>query len=273
MTVKDAAGNPTAYTYGPFGGLYTVTTPGNALTRTTRDAFGRVVELDDPDRGTTTSIHDGFGELMGSTDALGRVVALDYDPLGRNKSRADTYEGQTLNTTWTWDTASHGVGKLQQLTGPDGTKSYTYTPLSQLQTLTLAVNGESDTFAGTLAYDNFGRVTTITYPAPAGAAPFAVVQQYDGYGHVITVRDSTSNLAYWNLTDVDNAGRFKSETFGNGVSTTRSYYADKQSLQGILTDQRHDDGANLAYEYDTLVNLTARTDALQSQNTTEQFPV
>ena len=70
-----------------------------------------------------------------------------------------------------------------------------------------------------------------------------MTQGYDAYGHVLSVTDSTTNLAYWKLTGVDNAGRYKSETFGNGVTSTRSYFADKQSLQSIVTAERRDGGA------------------------------
>ena len=114
----------------------------NALTRTTRDAFGRVRKLDDPNRGTTTSIHDGFGELMSSTDALGRVVTYQYDALGRTLSRLDQNGAEMLSTSWTWDTALHGVGKLATLKGQDAVTTYGYTPLSQVQTITLNINGD-----------------------------------------------------------------------------------------------------------------------------------
>src|SRR5262249_13872327 len=156
-------------------------------------AFGRVRQLDDPDRGTTMSTHDGFGELLTTSDALGRTVTFDYDPLGRTRTRLDQHGAEMLTTTWTWDNAAHGIGKLQSLAGPDGTKSYTYTPLGQLETLNLAVTGETDALAGRLDYDKFGRVATITYPAPAGTTAFAVAQDYDAYGHVLTVRDRATN--------------------------------------------------------------------------------
>jgi YD repeat-containing protein len=87
VAITDAAKGVTAYTYGPFGALYTVTGPSGALTRTTRDALGRVRKLDDPDRGTTIQTWNGFGELRSATDALGRVVTYDYDGLGRTTSR------------------------------------------------------------------------------------------------------------------------------------------------------------------------------------------
>jgi len=67
---------------------------------------------------------------MSSTDALGRVVTFTYDGLGRTKTRLDQDGAESLTTTWTWDTAPYGKGKLAQLTSPDGEKSYTYTPLA-----------------------------------------------------------------------------------------------------------------------------------------------
>ena len=271
VTVTDAAGKPTGYTYGPFGGLYTVTTPGKALTRTTRDAFGRVRQLDDPDRGTTTSTNDGFGELMSSTDALGRTAMFSYDGLGRTLSRVDLHGAEMLTTTWTWDTAAHGVGKLATLTGPDATTTYGYTSVSQLQTISLAINGEAAPLAGRLDYDNLGRVQRITYPTPAGAAPFAVDQDRDAYGHVLTVRDDAIGTHYWHLADVDDAGRTTLETFGNGTVTSRAYFPDKQRLQAITTTIGGTAVQTLAYDYDARLDLTSRSDALQTQNKTERF--
>jgi RHS repeat-associated protein len=274
VTVTDPTGAPTAYSYQPFGTLYTVTAPSNALTRTTRDAYGRVVQLDDPNRGTTTSVHDGFGELWSSTDALGRVVTYQYDGLGRTLSRLDQNGAEMLTTSWTWDTAPHGIGKLATLTSPDGTKSYGYTPLSQLQTITLDIdvtNSEPDRLVGSFTYDNLGRVRQITYPMPAGGAPFIIDQDRDTYGHVLTVRDDTTGTHYWHLADVDNAGRYKTESFGNSVSTTRTYFPDKQSLQSITTTSGTTAVQSLTYDYDDRLDLKSRSDALQPQNTTEWF--
>ncbi|XYI02243.1 hypothetical protein ACMHYB_21685 [Sorangium sp. So ce1128] len=111
--VTDAALGVTRYAYGPFGALCTVTAPGTdpggAVTRTTRDAFGRVRQLDHPVRGTTVFTNDGFGELISSTDALGRAA-----------SRLDEHGAERLTTTWTWDTAANGIGKLDPLASPDG---------------------------------------------------------------------------------------------------------------------------------------------------------
>ncbi|WP_437811151.1 RHS repeat-associated core domain-containing protein [Sorangium sp. So ce1078] len=270
-SIADAAGGITRYSYGPFGMLHAVTHPGGALTRTTRDAFGRVRQLDDPDRGTTASIHDGFGELMSSIDALGREITWTYDALGRPDTRVDQDGAELLTTKWSWDTAAHGIGRLHMLTSPDGEKTYGYTRFSQLETITLRIDGELAPLEAKLGYDDLGRIDTVTYPAPSGAASFVVAHDHDAHGQVLAVRDSQTNVAYWRLTDVDNAGRFREEVFGNGTVTTRSYYADKQRLRHVVTQRGATEVQDLDYGYNDLLNLTRRTDSLQPQNTTERF--
>jgi YD repeat-containing protein len=126
VIITDAKKGTTNYTYGPFDTLYTVTAPDSSLTRMTRDALGRVWKLEDPDRGTTILVHDGYGELVSSTDALGRTVTFGYDDLGRTESRTDQKGAEVLTTTWTWDTAPNGIGKLHKLTSPDGENEVAY---------------------------------------------------------------------------------------------------------------------------------------------------
>ncbi|WP_437685624.1 RHS repeat-associated core domain-containing protein [Sorangium sp. So ce176] len=270
-SVTDAADGITRYGYGPFGSLHTVTDPGGAVTRMTRDAFGRVRQLDDPDRGTTRSIHDGFGELMSSTDALGRETTWEHDALGRPDTRVDRHGAELLTTKWTWDTAAHGIGKLHTITSPDADKTYGYTRLGQIETITLRIDGEGAPLGARLDYDDLGRIDTVTYPAPSGAASFVVAHDHDAHGHVLAVRDSRTKAAYWRLTDVDDAGRFREEVFGNGAVTTRSYHADKQRLGHVVTQSGATEVQDLDYGYDDLLNLTRRTDALQRRNTTERF--
>ncbi|KYF90902.1 hypothetical protein BE20_16180 [Sorangium cellulosum] len=273
VTVTDAAMGVTRYKHGPFGALYTVTDPGGAITRTTRDALGRVRQLDHPDRGTTVITNDGFGELVSSTDALGRETTFSYDGLGRTTSRVDEDGAERLTTTWTWDTALHGLGKLHVLESPDGDKTYGYTEHGKLETMALRIDGERAA-TSRLGYDELGRVETLTYPTPAGAAPFVVAHDHDAHGHVLAVlavRDSATRSVYWRLTDVDSAGRYREEAFGNGAVTERSYYADKQRLKGVVTRTGATAVQDLGYGYDDRLSLTRRTDALQPQHRNERF--
>ncbi|XYH94299.1 hypothetical protein ACMHYB_41660 [Sorangium sp. So ce1128] len=248
-----------------------MTGSGGAVTRTTRDASGRVRQLDHPDRGTTVFTNDGFGELVSSTDAFGRVMKIAYDGLGRATSRVDEDGAERLTTAWTWDTAAHGIGKLHVLDSPGGEKTYGYTERGKLETVTLRIDGERAALESRLDYDELGRVETITYPTPAGAAPFVVAHDHDAHGHVLAVRDSATRFAYWRLTDVDSAGRFREEAFGNGAITERDYYADRQRLKSVVTRSGAAAVQDLDYGYDARLGLTRRTDALQPQHRNERF--
>ncbi len=90
-------------------------------------------------------------------------------------------------------------------------------------------------------------------------------------GHVLTVRDSATNFPYWRLTDVDEAGRYHAEAFGNDAATTRSYFADRQTLKSLVTQREATVVQDLAYTYDARLNLASRTDALQPTHPTERF--
>ncbi|XXY14182.1 hypothetical protein WME88_38680 [Sorangium sp. So ce216] len=271
VTVTDAAMGVTRYKHGPFGALHTVTAPDGAVTRTIRDAFGRVRQLDQPDRGTTVFTSDGFGELVSSTDALERVMKVAYDGLGRTTSRVDEDGAERQTTTWTWDTAAHGIGKLHVLDSPGAEKTYGYTGRGKLETVTLRIDGERAALTSRLDYDELGRVETITYPTPAGAVPFVVAHDHDAHGHVLAVRDSATRFAYWRLTAVDSAGRFREEVFGNGAITERDYYADRQRLKSVVTRSGAAAVQELDYGYDARLSLTRRTDALQPQHRSERF--
>jgi RHS repeat-associated protein len=272
VVINDAKNGLTKYGYGPFGGLSTIEDPGGAVLRTTRDALQRVRMIEDPNRGTTIQEFDGYGELRTSTDALNRVTTFEYDELGRTKWRKDKDGANLSTTTWTWDTALHGIGKLHKLASPDGVKTFAYNAKGQLASQSLAVTGEPELLAASVTYDEFGRLDSLSYPAPNGAAPFAVKHVYDPHGFLRTVRDAVTDEPYWHLTEVDSAGRIGKEKFGNDVITERAYYEDKQALKSIKTTLG---GAptiqDLSYDYDLRLNLKRRTDALQKLFKTERF--
>ena len=120
VKTTDKLGGTVKIAYGPFSLPYTVKRFGNETTTTVRDAYGRVLEEDDPDRGKTLTAYDGFGEVLTVDDAAARHSAFTYDEIGRLVERDDTALGKTSTTLWTYDTAPHGVGKLAEVTSPDG---------------------------------------------------------------------------------------------------------------------------------------------------------
>jgi RHS repeat-associated protein len=76
----------------------TVTDPASNVWTTISDLLGRAVSSQDPDAGTTVSAYDDAGDLLGTADGSGQVVAYDYgtassDPLRR---KAGEYNGGVI---------------------------------------------------------------------------------------------------------------------------------------------------------------------------------
>ena len=284
VQVVDKMATQTVYTYAPFNGLYSVTNilgfftgsggfpiPFGEVNTTARDAYGRVTDFEDPNRGESTFEYDGFGELTHLHDGAGRDYGYVYDALARRTSETVAFPGvaDTKVTTWDYDTASCSsgtggctpqgteLGRIHRVTSPDGyVDEYSYDGQSRLSRL--AVAGDASLQAD-FGYDLWGRLDSITYPGGT-SPPFVVARDYDLYGHLIGTHDS--NTQYWAVNDVDNAGRASLETFGNGTSTSRQYYADKGRVANIMTGV----GAagewssivqSLTYGYDDRLNMTS----------------
>ena len=112
--------------------------------------------------------------------------------------------------------------------------------------------------------------------AVSSTGAFTVKNEYDAYGHLTKVWDpankSKGSVSYWQVAHTDSADRITAESFGNGFTTTRTYFDDKGSLKSVHTAKDAQTPVqDLAYEYDAKLNLLSRHDALQAQNTTELF--
>jgi len=265
VTIKDPEGGITSYTYGPFGTLRTVTDPDGAVTITERDAYGRVRKQTSPDQGTTEAHYNGFDEQRSALDAENRLFKFYYDPLGRMVMRED---GGEL-TTWTYDTAPHGVGQLAKVESPAGdTTLSTYDAFGRPDTTEKTINGQ--VYASKVEYDKHGRPYKLTYPQPNGFAPFVVQSNFDPYGHVLAVRDALTQDPYWTLLATDSAGRTTQEEFGKkAAQTTRTYFEEKERVKSIVTMAGGKKVQGLSYFYDKRLNLLSRTDTRQGK--TENF--
>ena len=84
-----------------------------------------------------------------------------------------------------------------------------------------------------------------------------MTHQYDAHGFVVSVRDAETEKAYWELTDVDQAGRYRDESFGNGTNTARSHFNDEQALKSISTTLGDSTIQQLSYVWDQRLNLVS----------------
>jgi RHS repeat-associated protein len=161
-------------------------------TQTQYDRRGRAVRQDDPSRGTTTVAYNGFGEPRETVHvATGQTETETHDDLGRVLTTT-TPDGLT---TYSWDLAPHGVGRLARAMSADQIRTdYRYDDLGRVSGID-QTDDKNQAASLDLQYDaQTGRLSSIDYPqAPGQAARFRASYAYNGYGYLTAVSDATPN--------------------------------------------------------------------------------
>ncbi len=246
---EDYVGGTVSYSYDAYGNLLETNANG-VLTSMSYDQRGRKTGMVDPDMGTWSYSYNILGELTSQTDAKLQSVTMTYDLLGRMATRIEA-EG---TTTWTYDTATKGIGKIHQVSGPNGyLEVANYDSLGRPDTTTTTIS--ATVYTTSLTYDALGRPSTITYPSG-----FAVQNNYTANGFLGSVSEILGGTVYWQANSVDAEGMVTQETLGNGVVTDRAYDPATALLDSIQTNHSGTSIQNLTFDFDTLGNLQERND-------------
>ncbi len=252
--------NRVSYKYDAYGNLLetAVEDPANSVTVTTTmsyDQRGRKTGMVDPDMGAWSYSYNVLGELISQTDAKLQTVTMTYDLLGRMATRIEA-EG---TTTWIYDNATKGIGKIHQVSGPNGyLEVASYDSLGRPDTTTTTIS--ATVYTTSLTYDALGRPSTITYPSG-----FAVQNNYTANGFLGSVSEILGGTVYWQANSVDAEGMVTQETLGNGVVTDRAYDPATSLLDSIQTNSGGTSIQNLTFNFDTLGNLKDRTDVTRDR--------
>jgi RHS repeat-associated protein len=250
VEVKDAQNNTTTYEYEPFGNLTKTTDPlGNVSTRT-YDTRGRKIGSSDPDTGVTAYTYDVLDKLKTQTNAASEVTTLSYDLLGRVIQRVEP----GLTSTWTWDTAAKGIGKLATAATDSGyLRTHSFDALGRPDKVQLTIGGE--TYTTTSEYDTASRISKVFYPSG-----FAVAYSYNPTGYQFKLSNAVTAEAYWTAETRDAELHLTKQTSGNGIVTEQAFDPNT----GQLTDITAGTGGAVhrqTYTYDLLGKLLTRSDA------------
>ncbi|HEY2010592.1 MAG TPA: FG-GAP-like repeat-containing protein [Rhizomicrobium sp.] len=255
-TVTDAANHNTSYVYDAFGDLLTVTDPAENTITNTFDIRGNKVASNDPDMGTWTYAYNVLSELVSQTDAKSQVTSLTYDVLGRPLTRSEP----SLYSAWTYGTSAsnHNIGRVVQAEACPisacstivSNKTYLFDSLGRESQYTLQT--PTDYFGYSTTYNSSnGQVASITYPSG-----YTVSRAYNTTGFLTQLSDSMAPV--WTLNARDAELHITSQTAGNNVTTTQSF----NPQTGLIQSQVAGGGAvaNFSYQFDTIGNLTYRSD-------------
>ncbi len=279
IQVVDAVGSVSTYGYDPFGNLVSTFDNAGNETRMTYDITGKKASMTDLDMGYWVYGYNALGELMCQRDAnnarandnnclddvnsgSGSFTSfMTYDKLGRMITRVEK-EG---TTSWVYDTAAYGKGKLHKsYSASNATTTHSYDSLGRPISISTVIDGK--TFTSQIAYDPvYGRVQSKTYPSG-----FAISNVYNNLGFLIEIKNAADNSLYWRMVNMLANGKIVDENYGNGVTTLTSYNSLTERLEGILTGSG---GSiqHLTYQFDTVGNMELRTDLNQSISESFEF--
>jgi YD repeat-containing protein len=180
-------------------------------------------------------------------------------------SRTDGATGSSPQTSsWVYDTAIKGIGKLASESGYGYSASLTYDSFGRPSAKTETMDNGS-AYTVTTNYDALSRPSSMVYPTG-----LTVNTAYTAYGQLSQLTNGSTGASYWQANTVDARGNVTTDSLGNGVSEARTYDAATGHLTGI-TSSSGTAGLiqNLSYNFDTLGNLQSRTDSKQA--ITESF--
>jgi RHS repeat-associated protein len=250
----------------------------NATSRTLdiRSQFnlrGFRTQTHDPDMGIWRYAYNAFGELVTQTDARGQVTQMQYDRLGRMISRTEKLaDGTTeLTSSWRFDTATKGVGKLASVVGSDGyAEWYTYDTLGRESRIRRSIAGSF--YYVDQSYDALGRPETVKYPGSVDgdsssgpevdANRLRVRNNYNAFGFLESVQDVAAGTVYWRGDGADENGSITRETLGNARVTRRYFDRSSGHLVSLKTGSSSNESEtqHLEFAFDQAANLRMRKD-------------
>ncbi|MBL8954896.1 MAG: RHS repeat protein, partial [Myxococcaceae bacterium] len=269
--VEPAPGGTARYAYCG-GQLSTVTDAAGNVTRVGYDVMGRRTSVAEPNSGTTSYRYTPFDELASVTDGRGRITRYSWDVLGRQVQRDDVFDGTT--TRWHYDTGLRPsglpmLGALHRTVGPGGAVNDTY----GFDDFGRVVEQRRDfpglALVANTAYDTFGRVTFIKYPAVLPGTRVQSGFSYSAAGELSRV--TVDGAEVWRLVTSSAFGRPALSRLGHGVDARNTFSPSGRltagSAQGVVAGITVK-AMNLTYEFNARGLLSKRTDAAAGRTET-----
>lgn len=306
ITQTDETGRKARYHFDAYGGMVkrakmrTNSGDPEAITQYKRDALGRIVEIydpnnnkwaysydglsrrtavHDPDLGDWSYVYDTQGRLLTQTDAKGQVSTLTYDDMDRALTKTVTGSGLATETvTNTFDQARTGFynagGLTKMVKQRAGTPNVTLSDIEidydmagrPVKQAFANINGSGTPKLIESTYWHGGELRSRTFPSGtgSGSGTYAANYDYDEIGRLYSVKNGSTNLV--SALTYNGQGQTTSATYGNGVTTSYAYNAQRAFLTGITTNNGATSLMGLTYTRDFSGRITAVSNSTVTSN-------
>ena len=261
QAVPDPGDADGAVTYFAYNGLKSViTNPLGQKTRTTLDENGNTVKVENnhhlasgaSDRSEIIYAYDAAGNLISSTDAMGKATTMSYDVRGRKTQMNDPNMGL-------WKYAYNVLGELiWQKDAVGNTTVLTYDDLGRLANRVDKNSAKVTDKTAQWTYDSAsngkGRISSIKYSDNSHRKTFT----YNVYGDLASRETTTDSKTVKETYAYDSYGRLTTTDYAfSGISKYR-VKRDYSSNLGFLYRMRQDaDSSGSTYGYTTVWEANA----------------
>lgn len=193
------------------------------------DHLGRVIRVEDDNRGVSTYTYDDVGNLLTRENGAGQISAFAYDGTNRRTGQWDQASPDTTRITWEFDLPAHcAAGACNNTAGSLARVQYPYADGFGEDTVSYSVRGLGASTTRTVAggsftlgaeYDNIGRTVARTYPGDK-----RVAYTLDGIGRVLAIGGIIDNVVYNDRGDTEDIA------FANGVTLSQGFDVRRRLL-------------------------------------------
>jgi RHS repeat-associated protein/uncharacterized delta-60 repeat protein len=239
----DPLGNKRSYEYDTQGNRTKVTDPLGHVSASTYDTFGQILTMTDanqyavdPNTPTISNTYDNItGNLLSSTDALGKQTLYTYDGKNRPDTTTDALGNKTIHTYYASGESGGMEGELKSVTVQEkrlnaqnqviyvtlSTRSYTYDANGNQITETLnrtLPNGVPESITTTRVYDAQNRLVTTRDPLYDAA-----ISEVD---HVTGIAHNQIGKAAFTTNNAGHVTSYFYDAIGNLIQTLHPGDAD-----------------------------------------------
>jgi len=230
VSVKNADGGQTTYTYNGLGQLLSLEDPTGIVTKAEYDTLGRQISATAGSISRTITYNDLEQSVTEKNG--GQTITLFKDGLQRVIKKV-TNDTDTTLYVYDENTSDHSAGMLTTVKLPSGTTyQYGYNADGQIINKRLTINGQS--YSITRSYRPDLKLDSIQFPDGAVQTnQYTMMGILSGIGFSSADYKADSLITYENFDAMDNPAKV---TYGNGLSSSLTY-----DVYGRLSNQQVND--------------------------------